>query len=88
MITSAVVEHFDNFDESICFWVDVAGVSEELISQAKQIDKENFNEECFGCCVLLDKDGWSVIYDESTDKEIYYVDNNGEKHWFDTSFCF
>ena len=82
MITSAVVEHFDSFDDSIVFWVDITGVSKTLISQAKQIDKENFNEECFGCCVLLDKDGWIVVHQDEC--LIYYIDNIGDKHWLES----
>lgn len=77
------IEHIDDFglNEHVC-WCEVEDVPSEFIAQAKAIDGENFLESCFGICVGCDEDDWYVCQDNFY-CELYYVDNNGEKHWME-----
>ena len=82
MFTSKGVEHFDIFSGEIVFWCNAGNVTEQLIEKAKEIDGKEFSTECFGCCVSLDEDGWNFLQESVyNDNTIYYIDNNGEKHW-------
>ena len=74
------MEHYDEFDEAVVCWLEVEDVSGYFKSLAKQIDKENYSESCFGICVGCDEDGWYVCQD-SPNCELFYVDNLGDKHW-------
>lgn len=85
MIKSNGVEHFDNFGDSIIFWCIVDNVPQKYINKAKEIDKENYSSDCFGCCIILDTDGWAICQDEPN-CELYYIDNNGDKHWVNKTF--
>ncbi len=40
----------DNFDEVMVFGVDIAGLPEDIQDQARKIDRENYEPECFGVC--------------------------------------
>ena len=75
------IEHIDDFgiNEHVC-WAEVAGVPNEFIEEAVAIDKENYNEGCFGICVGQDEDGW-YISQEEPGSELFYIDNDGDKHW-------
>ena len=41
--------------------------------------------DCFGACVLFDSDGFHMCQDEEN-YELYYIDNNGNKHWMEKKF--
>ena len=76
------MEHYDKFwdDEYIC-WVEVKDIPQKFIKQAKQIDGDNYSEDCFGICVSKgEDDGWCVCQD-APGCELYYIDIDGEKHW-------
>lgn len=55
---------------------------EKIIAEAKELDKKDFNENCF--CIAF-----NYIYEEdklyilNVPNSIYYVDINGEKNYFE-----
>ena len=75
-----VMEHCDEFDSAVVCWLDVEDVQDNFKQLAKQIDGENYLEDCFGICVGRDEDGWYVCQD-APGCELFYIDNDGEKHW-------
>lgn len=83
MLKCKQVEHYDNFEDEVIFWVEVENPPEEIKEKAKQIDKENYLDSCFGVCVNfeIENNEFHVVTD--WDGNLYYVDNNGEKHWFE-----
>lgn len=85
MITFKEIEHFDNFGDSVIFWCVASDVPKKYINQAMKIDKENYTDDCFGACVIFDAEGFHFCQDE-VDCELYYVDNDGDKHWFKKVF--
>lgn len=79
------IEHYDDFDDCIIFWLEVEGVNNKHKELAKEIDKENYMDECFGVCIQYDIDdkNFIIVSDWNEDEQLYYVDNNGDKHWFE-----
>lgn len=77
------MEHYDVFDddEYIC-WVCVQDIPDKFIQEAKRIDKENYLEDCFGICIGKIEGDWYVCQD-FYGCELYYIDNNGKKHWME-----
>lgn len=74
------IEHVDKFNETECvFWLEVDNVPREFIDKAKEIDGENYEETCFGVCVICDK-GWAICED-GPGCQLFYIDNDGDKHW-------
>lgn len=55
---------------------------DDLIKQAKDIDKEDYSEDCFGI-------SFNYVYDDdrlyilNVPDHICYIDNNGEKNYFE-----
>lgn len=77
--------NIDRFDEDYICWLEVKNIPEQFIKQAKQIDKENYEESCFGICVVKDTENgevWNVIT-ESHVGELFYIDVWGTKHWLE-----
>lgn len=85
MITFKEIEHFDNFGDSVIFWCVAGDVPKKYINQAMKIDNGNYSSDCFGACVIFDAEGFHFCQDE-VDCELYYVDNDGDKHWFKKVF--
>ena len=85
MIIFSEIEHFDNFGDSVIFWCVAENVPKKYINKAVQIDKENYSSNCFGVCVIFDAEGFHMCQD-SLGCELYYIDNNGDKHWFEKVF--
>ena len=83
MVKIKSMEHCDKFcdNEYVCY-VTVENIPNEFMDQAKEIDKENYTSDCFGIWVGNDEDGWFVGQD-SPGCELYYIDNDGEKHWME-----
>lgn len=76
------IEHVDKFNENeYVFWLEVDAVPKEFIEKAKQIDGEEFLETCFGICVMCNENDWCICQDDA-DCELFYIDNEGKKHWF------
>lgn len=75
------IEHVDHFGENEhVFWLEIDNVPKEFLDKAKEIDKEEFLESCFGICVICTDAGWSVCEDKPK-HQLFYIDNNGDKHW-------
>jgi len=77
------LEHYDEFGKDIVFWIDVSSVPKKFMEEAKAIDSENYSGDCFGVCMHYDGENkeFSAVEDEPG-RNLYYVDNNGNKHWF------
>lgn len=77
------IEHIDDFGMGeLVFWIEVTDVPKQLVKQAKMIDQENYSDDCFGICAGSN-DGEYYICEDSSTSELYYVDNNGDKHWLE-----
>ena len=74
------MEHYDEFGSEVVCWLEVEDVLGFFKHLAKQIDQENYSEDCFGICVGCDEDGWYVCQD-APGCELFYIDNEGDKHW-------
>lgn len=85
MITCKEIEHFDNFGDSIIFWCIAGNIPKNYIKKAINLDGENYLSDCFGACVIFDSDGFHICQDKEK-YELYYVDNNGNKHWMEKEF--
>lgn len=85
MITFNEIEHYDNFGDSVIFWCVAGDVPKKYIDKAVKIDEGNYSSDCFGACVIFDAEGFHMCQD-SPGCELYYVDNDGDKHWFDKEF--
>ena len=80
------VEDFDDLDTESIYWVAVSGVPERFVNEAERIDGSNYSGECFGVCIQHDREtGKFAAIEDNPGQNIYYVDNLGEKHWFDYS---
>ena len=80
MITSNGMEHWDSFNDSIVFWVNVKGVPNNCVEKAKNIDKSNYDPNCFGVCVDFDETGFCIVEDEPL-HELYYIDDTGNRNY-------
>ena len=82
MLTFKEMEHHDDFDTEVICWVDVSGVPEEFIQEAKEIAGKTYSDDRFGICLLYDKSKkeFAAIEDQPG-STLYYIDENGDKHW-------
>lgn len=78
------IEHYDQFGDSYIFWIEVDNVKGRYKELARWIDKSNYSESCFGICVEYVNDKIKVISDNLNGGQLYYVANDGSRHWF---FC-
>lgn len=85
------VEHYDIFeDDVIIFWLDISDVPQTLQTEARQIDGEHFEPNCFGICAnysFQERQFCIVIDTEASTvrpSNIFYIDRDGDKHWFTT----
>ena len=82
------IEHYDHFDTETLFWAELSDLPESVQSKAREIDGANFIPSCFGVCVIYDWENGDfdliVDVDVSTGEHcnVYYIDNDGDKHWF------
>lgn len=82
------IEHFDQFEDEVVFWVDITDTPQAIQDKAKTIDGENYSADCFGMCVCYDRENKSFDVVTDTDQNtgdsnnLYYVDNLGGKNWF------
>ena len=55
-MTFKELEHSDKFnDAESIYWVDVSGVPERFVNEAKRIDGSDYSGECFGVCIQHDR---------------------------------
>ena len=83
MLNYRALEHSDNFGtKAVCF-VEVAGVPERFVEEAKKIDGDNYSSDGFGVCIQYDRDsGEYFAVEDEPGNNLYYTDNIGKKHWF------
>lgn len=66
-------------------WIELraSDIPAKIIKKAKKIDGNKYNENCFGVCLLHDiLKSQFYVCGESPGKQLFYVDNSGNKHWF------
>lgn len=82
MLNYKALEHSDDFGTEVICWVEVAGVPERFVDEAKRIDGENYSSDCFGVCIQHDRDnGEYFAMEDAPGYNLYYTDNKGDKHW-------
>ena len=88
-IKAEQVENYDVFeDDVITFWVNLSNAPQAMQAEARQIDGEYFDPNCFGVCVNYDfeqRQFYIVVNTEASavhPSNVYYIDHTGDKHWF------
>lgn len=82
------IEHFDLFDDVTIFWAEISDLPEAIQNKARKIDGGEYRADCFGMCAAYDLTTKEFAIVTDTDpstgdySNIYYVDDNGDKHWF------
>ena len=85
MLKPTIPINFDKFDEDYICWLEVTNVPLKFQEKAKEIDKKYYNKTCFGVCVVKNTDGgefWNIVR-ENPVGELFYIDINGNKNWFE-----
>ena len=79
------IEHYDDMDDSVIFWLDVSDVSLSNQRRARRIAGSDYAPDCFGVCVTYDVETkeYFLIYDTAAGGRdyLYYIDMDGDKHW-------
>ena len=88
------IEHYDVFEgDAIIFWADISGLPKEIQDIAREIDGCGFNPDGFGVCVnysfvemdfCLVTDMGDIGAPEDDRRNIFYIDQGGDKHWLKT----
>ena len=82
------IEHYDHFMDETIFYAELADLPQDIQDAARAIDGPNYLPTCFGVCLSYDLKTKDVGIVTDTDlatgesRNIYYVDNNGDKNWF------
>lgn len=80
------IDRVGHFPDVTLFWAIISDVPAELRSSAKLIDGKEYDENCFGVCVIFDAGTKGFALQIETDRDIertiYYIDNDGYQHWF------
>lgn len=83
------VEHYDiSEDDAITFWVALSNASQAMQVEARQIDGDHFDPNCFGVCVNYDFEQrlFYIVVDTEASavhpSNVYYIDHTGGKHRF------
>ena len=84
MLKVKEVENIDDLYDEKVLSLSVGNVPERFIREAKEIDGENYSSDCFGVWVNYDiETGELVVIEDRKGSQLYYVDNQGGKHWLD-----
>ena len=88
------IEHYDVFEgDAIIFWADISGLPKAIQDIARVIDGCGFNPDGFGVCVnysfvemdfCLVTDMGDIGAPEDDRRNIFYIDQGGDKHWLKT----
>lgn len=84
------IDHYDHFETETIFLAEISDLPEDIQEQARAIDGEEYDPECFGLCVYYNMatktQGIVTETDLYTDEKqnIFYVDRCGDKHWLNT----
>ena len=80
------IETGDLFQDVTIFWAALSDMPEAVLSKAKEIDAQEYDAQGFGACVGYDLAKNEFFFftndDHATGGNIYYVDSDGDKHWF------
>lgn len=61
MLNYKSLEHSDNFETEVIFWIEVTDVPERFVEEAKKIDGEDFLGDGFGVCIQYDRIAGSIM---------------------------
>lgn len=76
------IETVDLFPDVTIFWVALSDMSETVQSKAQEYDAQGFGA-CVGCDLAKNEFFFFTDEDSATGGgNIYYVDADGDKHWF------
>lgn len=85
------IEHYDVFEgDVIVFWADISNPPQAIQTAAQEIAGPEFSPEFFGICVnysFAEKEFYVVLDTGVSEKDyrnIFYIDQDGDKHWFKT----
>ena len=88
------IEHYDVFKgDVIIFWADISDPPKEIQAIAQEIDGSDFDPHGFGVCVnysFVDKEFYLVLdtgcagASEGEERNLFYIDQGGDKHWLKT----
>ena len=81
------IETVDFFQDVTIFWAALSDMPEAVQGKARGIDGQEYDAQGFGACVGYDlaKNEFFFFTDEDPATgggNIYYVDSDGDKHWF------
>ena len=88
MVSTVVITGIDNFKiykekNEVSFWMMVKNLPEMVVAVAKNIDKENYEPDCFGFQYnygILNK---NYYIKKENGLSLYYLDYEGEKHYIE-----
>ena len=88
MVSTVVITGIDNFEiykekNEVSFWMMVKNLPEMVVAVAKNIDKENYEPDCFGFQYnygILNK---NYYIKKDNELSLYYLDYEGEKHYIE-----
>ncbi len=90
------IEHYDIFEgDVIIFWADISNPPLAIQAIAQEIDGADFSPDSFGVCVnySFNEKEFYVVIDTGTSlpplppedyRNLFYIDQDGDKHWFKT----
>lgn len=86
-ITALGIEHMSDFGDDIVVYMMLELYNEELVQAAKGHEEEEnwFEPNCFGVCFNYDKKTKKSEIVTEYEKELYYVDFYGVKHYLNVS---
>ena len=80
------IDNCDDLDDIKVFATLVTDVPSKYVAQAKKIDGKYYKEDCFGIEISYHADEDKYVISSEYDKQLYYVDFNGNWHWLDYTF--
>ena len=75
------IDNCDDLDDIKVFAILVTDVPSKYVAQAKKIDGKYYKEDCFGIEISYHADEDKYVISSEYDKQLYYVDFNGNWHW-------
>lgn len=84
MLSKGIIEaHPDPKRKVVIFDMSLGRIPPEYVAQAKQIDGEAYTESCFAFQLKFLIDANRFIIAGKDGREMYYMDENGDKHHMD-----
>ena len=80
------IDNCDDLDDIKVFAILVTDVPSKYVAQAKKIDGKYYKEDCLGIEISYHADEDKYVISSEYDKQLYYVDFNGNWHWLDYTF--